>query len=411
MDTTPPFSNITSGVGGMMENNTYDMTGSMMNTTMAQLVTTYKSKPILYLSEDESLNEFIEFRAAWALDTIYAPICSALGILGNTMSFLVLMLSKSTTTYQYMATISCTDTLVLILNILFLVRKFPGHEIFFEGTCKLIMFLFFFAIHFNVIIMVTMTLERYLVIKFPLKASGWFSVRKARIIILIELLIVFLLDMHNFFTRQMVPTEDGTETQCSSEGEMNQYFLSKVYPWIDAVWYCYLPLSCLCILNILIITQVKKSGKKQRRMTQTDRASNANKADSSARERQITTMLLLVTFCFLLFVSPMAVITVVEKYMWVRETPHESAVYHLVRTVFNNMMYTNHALNFLLYFMSGKRFRDQFMALLCSCRNKRGPLTSAVSQLTVTSQAGSTMSVAVVSENVVGGTSKNAVER
>ncbi|KAK6166314.1 hypothetical protein SNE40_023041 [Patella caerulea] len=411
METTSPFSNITSGFVGMMENNTYDMTGSMMNTTMAQLVTTYKSKESLYLSEDESLNAFIEFRAAWALDTIYAPICSALGILGNTMSFLVLMLSKSTTTYQYMATISCTDTLVLILNIMFLVRKFPGHEIFYDGTCKLILFLFFFAIHFNVIIMVTMTMERYLVIKFPLKASGWFNVRKARIIILIELLIVFLLDMHNFFTRQMVLTEDGTETQCSSEGEMNQYFLSKVYPWIDAVWYCYLPLLCLCILNILIITQIKKSGKMQRRMTQTDRASNVNKADSSARERQITTMLLLVTFCFLLFVSPMAVIIVVEKYMWVRETPHESAVYHLVRTVFNNMMYTNHALNFLLYFMSGKRFRDQFTALFCPCRNKGDSLTPASSQMTITSQAGSTLSVAVVSETVVGGTSRNAVKR
>ena len=60
-------------------------------------------------------------------------------------------------------------------------------------------------------------------------------------------------------------------------------------------------------------------------------------------------MLLAVTFTFFICIGPMAVIIVVEQYFWTRETSHEKAVYHLVRVVFNNLSYINHAVNFILY--------------------------------------------------------------
>ena len=60
-------------------------------------------------------------------------------------------------------------------------------------------------------------------------------------------------------------------------------------------------------------------------------------------------MLLLVTCAFLLLVGPVAVVLVVERYYWIRTTVHEQAVFHLVRTIFNNLAYTNHAINFCLY--------------------------------------------------------------
>ncbi|ESO90695.1 hypothetical protein LOTGIDRAFT_163961 [Lottia gigantea] len=362
--------------------------------------TTYKSKSGLYLSGDNSLESFTEFQVAWGLDTYYAPICSTLGIIGNTLSFLVLMLSKTTTTYQYMAAISCTDTLVLILNIMFLVRKFPGYEIFHKGTCGLVFFLFYFGIHLNVLLMVTMTIERYLAIRFPLKAPGWFTIRKARVAILVEVLVVVSLDCHNFFTRAMIETDDGNSTICSPSGETNAYFLGKIWPWIDSVWYCYLPLACLCILNVFIISNIRKAGRFQRQMTQssTTGSEGRNKAkNNSGKERQITVMLLLVTFCFLILVGPMAMIIIIEKYYWVRVTPYEQAVYHLVRTVLNNMMYTNHALNFILYYISGQRFREQMQQILCPCRHTSSGNRQASSRITSKGLSDSNMSIATVS--------------
>ncbi|ESP01662.1 hypothetical protein LOTGIDRAFT_172511 [Lottia gigantea] len=369
-------------------------TSNYKNSTVTTKIptSTYKFKPDLYIAQEGKIDNFLEYQIAWGIDTYYVPICSTLGIIGNTLCFLILMLSRSTTTYQYMAAISCTDTLILILNIMFLVRKFPGHEIFYTETCGLIFFLFYFAIHLNVALMVTMTAERYAAIRFPLKASRWFTIRKARVAILIQIFLVFTLDLHNFFTREMVEVDGGNSSICSNVGEMNTFFLTMIWPWIDAVWYCYFPLACLCVLNILIIYHIKKSGRIQRQMTQTGQTENTGK------ERQITIMLLLVTFCFLIFVGPMAMIIIIERYLWFRVRAQEHALYFLVRTILNYLMYTNHALNFLLYFMSGQRFRNQAKETLCICR--RSTLGTYKPEARAAGNTGSSLSVATLSTDV-----------
>ncbi|KAK6178872.1 hypothetical protein SNE40_011359 [Patella caerulea] len=333
------------------------------------MTTKFTQSNLRYLTEDKSLEKFLEFQVAWGLDIGFTPVCSALGIIGNIMSFIVLMMSKKSTTYQYLAMIALMDIIILILNIMFMVRKFPDHEIFHKETCGLIFFLMYFSIHYNVALLVTMTLERFIAIKYPLHAPKWFTIRRARIIIVVEGLLAFAFDFHNFFTRTMVKDDDSGMEQCSQEGEMNIFFIRKIWPWFDAVVYCYLPLSCLFTLNILIIREVKKAGNTKRQLTQSSDNTADNEAQSESRkqERQITIMLLLVSFCFLIFVSPMAVIIVVERYYWLPVFPHDKAVFHLVRTITNHMMYLNHALNFLLYFLSGRRFRDEFRDVFCKC--------------------------------------------
>ncbi|ESP01663.1 hypothetical protein LOTGIDRAFT_139345 [Lottia gigantea] len=304
------------------------------------------------------------------MDIGFTPICSTLGILGNILSMIVMLMNKKSTSYQYLAMIAVTDVLVLILNIMFMARKFPGHEIFHEGTCGLIFFLMYFSIHYNVALLVTMTLERFVAIKYPLHAQNWFTIRRARIVIIVEGILAFAFDFHNFFTRKMITDEDTGLEMCSQEGELNIFFIRKVWPWFDAVVYCYLPLTCLFTLNILIIREVRQAGHNQRQLTKSNSTGgeeNKQTTEKKNQERQITIMLLLVSFCFLIFVSPMAVIIVVERYYWIPTEPHDKAVYHLVRTITNHMMYLNHSLNFLLYFISGRRFRDQFRAVFCKC--------------------------------------------
>ncbi|XP_071100698.1 probable G-protein coupled receptor B0563.6 [Haliotis cracherodii] len=357
-------------------------------------VTTYRVEDALYLSEDDRLKSFLEFQVSWYLDVVYAPICSILGIVGNTLSFIVLLSSnmRNTTSYLYMAALSCTDTIVLILNILFMVTKFPDQEIFNRGTCGLIFFLMYFSIHYNVFLMCTMTIERYIAVKFPLHAPKWITINKARILILVEFIVAFSLDVHSFFTRQIVVDPNTGVEKCTTPGETNTFFVTKIWPWVDAVVYCYGPLTCLLVVNVLIITEVKRAGRMQREMTNKG-AGEKTAADARSRERQVTVMLLSVSFTFLIFVTPMAVIIVVERYFWVQHNAHEQAQYHLVRTICNNMMYTNHALNFVLYCVGGKRFRDQFFAIFC-CVDKQKQAAMARSMMSMdTSTTNSRVSV------------------
>ncbi|KAL8569510.1 hypothetical protein ACOMHN_002057 [Nucella lapillus] len=346
---------------------------------------TTKKYDTVYLADDDSLNNIAEFIAANYIDYIYAPICATLGILGNVLAFCVLVSarrSRRNTTYVYMASLSVSDTLVQIVNILFLVRKFPGHETLKEGSCGLVFFLLYFSIHFNVVLMITMTVERYLAICFPLRAPQWFTIRRARLVVLLEAVLVFGLDVQHLILRGMVFDEKAGQYFCMPKGTFTTFYMFKIWPWVDAVIYCYVPLACLVVFNVLILRQVRLSSSFQAKTNTAAVAAATDKTSKmSDKEAQLTRMLLLVTTAFLIFVSPVAIIIVVERNYWFPDTPLEKAQYHLVRTICNNLDYTNHALNFLLYCFSGQRFRQelkQFFGCFLSGSSEKSSSSAAV---------------------------------
>lgn len=363
-----------------------------MSTTQGDV---WGSKNNLDLGKDELLKDFVEFQVAVAIDNYYVPVCSCLGILGNMWSFVTLLSPalRRSTTCQYMAAIAIADSMILLYNILFLIRKFPGYEIFNPWSCRLLFFLFYFTIHFDVAVMVAMTFEKYMAVRFPLHAASWKP--RTKLIMCIIAICTCALDAHNFFTRGMVYDPNTQTETCYPTGPENEYFLFQIWPWIDACVYCFIPLTSLFVMNILIIVWLNRSEKIRQgmgnvqmsvRFAPTKPASSSASTGSTSsgeigksqevdlakrnrnREGQITRMLLLVSFTFLLLVGPMAVLIIVERQFDLVSTPHQAAIYHLVRTVINNLMYTNHSLNFLLYCFSAKRFRQASLATLCFCR-------------------------------------------
>ncbi|KAK7488983.1 hypothetical protein BaRGS_00019787, partial [Batillaria attramentaria] len=308
--------------------------------------------PNSYISDDERLTHLLAFQVAVWIDYIYVPICAGFGIVGNILTFCVLLFTRlsRTSTSVYMAALSVSDILVQIVNILFLVRKFEGHEVLRHGTCGLVFFLLYFSIHYNVIVMIGMTVERYLAIR----ASGWCTPRRARIAVVVICIITFVIDVHHLVIRQMSWNDVLQADVCTPVGEANQLFAFMIWPWIDGALYCYIPFASLVVLNVLIVQQMKSARKFR------DTSTCKEQGDQS---RQVTTMLLLVTCAFLVLIGPMAVIIVVERYYWARNTPEEQAAYHLTRVVCNNLSYTNHAINFTLYCLSGNRFRHEFLGL------------------------------------------------
>lgn len=102
-----------------------------------------------------------------------------------------------------MAALSVAGSLVQVVNILFLVRKFKGHEVLMHGTCGLVYFLLYFSIHLCVLILVAMTIERYLAIRFPLKAIRWFSPRRAGAAVGVLCLLAMAISLHHLVIWQM----------------------------------------------------------------------------------------------------------------------------------------------------------------------------------------------------------------
>ena len=92
---------------------------------------------------------------------------------------------------------------------------------------------------------------------------------------------------------------------------------------------------------------------------------STNVASRSAvgTSKQLTSMLLSVSVAFLVLTLPMGVFVVVSRY-WNPPSGHGKARFALVRDLTDSLMITNHAVNFLLYCLSGRRFRGKAVIIV-----------------------------------------------
>lgn len=81
---------------------------------------------------------------------------------------------------------------------------------------------------------------------------------------------------------------------------------------------------------------------------------------------QLTLMLITVSVVFILCSTPMSAYIIGQPF-WEKsaETNQEYAVIRLWWTIVNMLAYLNNSLNFVLYFLSGSKFRQQVKMFFC----------------------------------------------
>ncbi|PVD38043.1 hypothetical protein C0Q70_00653 [Pomacea canaliculata] len=104
------------------------------------------------------------------------------GIVGNFLCFVTLVFSslRRTSTCIYMAAIAVLDTLILVLDFCVLLRGYLGETRFYlqsNWSCGVQYFLFYFSIHFDVLLLIAMTFDRYIAVRFPFQAQRLSSPR------------------------------------------------------------------------------------------------------------------------------------------------------------------------------------------------------------------------------------------
>ena len=90
---------------------------------------------------------------------------------------------------------------------------------------------------------------------------------------------------------------------------------------------------------------------------------NSEHLRSKHSEKQIVTMLLLVTFVFLIINLPVQSGVIYVNFSS-GNTPYYYASLHLFYQVGVNAYYTNHGINFFLYVISGQKFRTDLRNLI-----------------------------------------------
>ena len=102
-------------------------------------------------------------------------------------------------------------------------------------------------------------------------------------------------------------------------------------------------------------------------------------------EQQIYTMLLLVTFGYLILTTPGYAMLFYVNYVDYLQSPFHYAAYVLFFQVGEKTYYTNFGINFFLYVLSGQKFRKDLINLFVQRKSKGGNSAEATSDINTVS--------------------------
>ena len=252
-------------------------------------------------TEDAFMKEakaYMAYKIADIITTYWFSILVPIGLPGNILSFLVMIKknNRKITTCIYMAALSVNDTIAMFICFhIVLVNNIKSHVLYLV-ECKLNAAITLFALQNGTYLILVMTIDKFIAIKWPhraatLSTSGW-----ARITALGVFIWAFIYNILHYFAASIVGG------QCSALAISSIY--TKVYSSLSFVINGIIPFMCLIYLRFMSLWKLwGKAGKCLVQMYENTGLDARQKAMRSA-ETQVTIMLLLVTTLFLILLFP-----------------------------------------------------------------------------------------------------------
>ena len=337
----------------------------------------------------EEAQTYLMFIIGTYIDIYWFPILVPIGLIGNTLSFLVMIKpnNRKLSTCIYMAAISINDNFMMFLalhdNLVFATKVHNPYLI----ECKLSAYFTLLATQNSTFLVLAMTVDKYIAIKWPHKAAVYSTPRRALKTILITCIFVLIYNIPHWYLAKMV--RDVCLTYVSDAT------LTKVYSWATFVLNAAIPFVLLCSMNCVIVKKVRQSHRMfggtesagQNEVQGQDQGQN-NVANSKRQnkmkntENQLIIMLLLVTTLFLILMIPTYIRFLYTSFVE-GDTPARYAFLVFFFQLSYKLYNTNSAINFFLYCISGHKFRNDLKEILC-CSGRASSLTSSKSQTCIT---------------------------
>ncbi len=314
----------------------------------------------------QQMEQLITYKMAIAIAKYWFKCLAPFGLIGNTLSFLVMMKpsNRKMSTCIYMASISVNDNVMMLLAIyVHLTNDINVHEMG-NFECKFFAYLALFCLQNTTYQVLAMTTDKFIAIKWPHKAATYSTPRRAKIALLCVHIFVIVYNIPHFFL------SDKEANLCRVY--INPSLFSSIHSWLSFVVNFIIPFSLLFFMNLVIIQEVKRSHQKFGKMPNlTEETSDDNPAQLRLRgrksvENQLTRMLVTITSFFLLLLVP-TYVRFVYTTLVVPDTPERQAESILMYHLSSKLYFTNSGVNFFLYCISGQKFRSDLKELLCFC--------------------------------------------
>jgi hypothetical protein len=303
--------------------------------------------------------------------THLAIVLMIVGTFSNILSLIVFLRSKMRihSTFIYLAILSVLDLFVIYFGLLrdYLVFKFDLHiNDFF--LCKLHVFSFYFFLHMSSWLMVSVNVDRLIVVSFIKASKLWCTPRKALFISTGVTIIMFISNSHFIYYAKTANLSDKhTLADKDQEEPINPYvyrkcainrhdvyyyyFIRNIYPIIDASLQVFIPFAIMIFCNINIIYRVILSKKRL-----DSRCKNHLK-----KAKGMCIMIVTLSLLFLTFESPILIFICLTE---AKLIDVDSPCTEIFWIIMNTMMYFNHISNFFMYTMTSTKFRQELKCLL-----------------------------------------------
>ena len=211
----------------------------------------------------------------------------------------------------------------------------------------------------STLFIVSMTFERFYSIIKPHRAASFNTVKRAKITIFCIAIFSILYNVPH------TPITLRVDTLCVPYGNALQHVSGQIYYYLSLVISFFLPFLLLLVMNCFIINTLHRRSDiiMAKSDGQGDSKSKGQGQKMKNSERQIFITLLFVTFAFLILNIPgYAFFLYVMVYDY-EQSPKSFAGYTIFECIGRNLYFTNYAINFFLYVISGKKFRVDLMRL------------------------------------------------
>lgn len=318
----------------------------------------------------------------WIWKTV--PVCLILfGTVGNILTALVILrhFRKLSSTAVYLLTLAVTDT-VFLFNSPF--KRFLYHVFGIEIRnisdvgCKITMFLTYTSFHLSAWVLVAVTVERAVSVIWPYKVKRRCTQKVALFVTFGIIIAVFAINSHLIygFGTSSLNMFKGFDRCMPVYDEYAKFYIYDWF-WIHLFFAFVAPFLFIVIGNILVIRGLRKMRMRQKWMND----SNGILKDARGRHhrhghhaRTLMIILILLNTIFFISQTPVAIYLVYFPYLVddinanacsdVNSYLQSVEKLWFWEAVTHTFGYLNASINFVLYVISGSRFRKEILSLL-----------------------------------------------
>ena len=150
----------------------------------------------------EEVATYMTFKVEAFIAKYWFPVFIPLGLLGNTLSFLVMIRpnNRKVSTCIYMAALSLSDNFMMCLAIHDYCIRVKGTHEWYQVECKMSTYFNLFTLQCVTYLILAMTIDKYIAIRWPHKAATYSNPKRTKAIIVTILIVVSIYNLLHLFT-------------------------------------------------------------------------------------------------------------------------------------------------------------------------------------------------------------------